>query len=156
MVRPICVIWLVVLCSPTLANEHTEEVCGLGYYHLHIYLCTIFLGRKKKKLQKKNTKHKFHSHAVQPVATWLLAFCRSSITGALTMELVYVSSVYSSIFTVASRSWTRINVSLSIHKGEAGEWEHNLETCQMRFLLERIWTQVARSEILHQNNKIQL
>lgn len=117
------------------------------------YTCAHFFGEKKKNYRKKKPNHKFHSHVVQPVATWLLAFCRSSITGALTMELVYVSSVYSSIFTVASRSWTRINVSLSIHNGEAGEWEHNLETCQIRFLLERNWTQVARSEILHQKNK---
>lgn len=151
MVGPICVIWVVVLCGPTLANKHTEEVGGLSYHHLHIYLCTLLgEGKKKITLQKQN---KFHSHVVQPAATWLLAFCRSSITGALTMTLLYVSSVYSSIFTVASRSRTRINVSLSTYKGETGEGEHNLDTFQIEFLLERNGTQVARLEIFNQGKK---
>lgn len=49
------------------------------------------------------------------------------------MAWLYVSSVYSSIFTVASRSWTRINVSLSLHKAETGELELGNVSNQISF-----------------------
>lgn len=83
MVWPICVIRVVVLCRPTLAHKHTKEVGWLSYHHLHIYLCVIF---------RRNKNEPTNKHLVQAITRWP-TFCRSSITGELTIALVYVSSV---------------------------------------------------------------